>query len=254
MKLPGTVPPNVQKVYSTPSEIGITISFTSRCTMTLAGCVCEGGSGTSGGAVSTASIGSPTGAPRSPLGRAAGVAALTAVGGRNPHDGRVRDVGGIRSRSVSVSPCGGICTFFHFCSSSLVDRIRLDHADRVLHPAREPLGRASLADVAQVGPDLGPATDGVTGDAHAVEEHLALGVRAEIDRRHAQLTRARSSAWLGRRGGGLGSQPTSARLATIEAHSPDTGRMKDLGRMTLSRTGDAGPGEESLLFLTVSAR
>ena len=37
MKLPGTVPPKVQKVYDTPSEIGISFSTTSSSTMTLAG-------------------------------------------------------------------------------------------------------------------------------------------------------------------------------------------------------------------------
>ena len=42
MKLPGTLPPNVQNVYSTPSEMSLSTSRTSSSTMTLAGCVAIG--------------------------------------------------------------------------------------------------------------------------------------------------------------------------------------------------------------------
>ena len=42
MKLPGTVPPKVQNVYVTPSEIGISFSTTSSSTITFAGVVAVG--------------------------------------------------------------------------------------------------------------------------------------------------------------------------------------------------------------------
>src|SRR5688500_3618695 len=60
MKLPGTVPPNVQKVYSTPSASLPTFSMTSSSTTTFAACVRKIGGGTFGGDVSVArSTGSP---------------------------------------------------------------------------------------------------------------------------------------------------------------------------------------------------
>src|SRR6476469_533128 len=67
MKLPGTVPPNVQNVYFTPSDISFSTFFTSRSTITFAGFVRPVGGGTSGGLVSVAWIGAPTGSPKSPL-------------------------------------------------------------------------------------------------------------------------------------------------------------------------------------------
>jgi len=66
MKLPGTVPPNVQNVYMTPSEMGRSSSRTSRFTINLAGVFRLIGGGTFGAEVSIAMIGSPTGGPRSP--------------------------------------------------------------------------------------------------------------------------------------------------------------------------------------------
>src|SRR4051812_28712532 len=72
MKLPGTVPPKVQKVYDTPSEIGMLFSITSSSTITLAGVLRMIGGGTFGGLVRTARIGAPWGGPRSPAGLAAG--------------------------------------------------------------------------------------------------------------------------------------------------------------------------------------
>ena len=66
MKLPGTVPPNVQKVYFTPSEISFSTSRTSRLTMTLAGALRLVAGGTIGGLVRMACIGSPCGGPKSP--------------------------------------------------------------------------------------------------------------------------------------------------------------------------------------------
>jgi len=54
MKRPGTVPPYVQNVYSTPSASGITFSMTSSVTFTFAAVVRVMGGGTIGGSVSTA--------------------------------------------------------------------------------------------------------------------------------------------------------------------------------------------------------
>src|SRR6185369_4073516 len=67
MKLPGTVPPNVQNVYVTPSEIDISFSMTSSSTITFAGAVRPVAGGTCGGLVSTALTGAPCGGPKSPL-------------------------------------------------------------------------------------------------------------------------------------------------------------------------------------------
>src|SRR5262252_8836395 len=72
MKLPGTVPPNVQNVYVTPSEIGISFSMTSSSTITFAGAVRPVAGGTRGGLVRTALTGSPCGGPKSPGEAAAG--------------------------------------------------------------------------------------------------------------------------------------------------------------------------------------
>src|SRR5688572_7131707 len=66
MKLPGTVPPKVQKVYFTPSAISRSTSRTSSSTMTLAGAERPVGGGTRGGLVGTACTGSPWGGPKSP--------------------------------------------------------------------------------------------------------------------------------------------------------------------------------------------
>src|SRR4051812_33279028 len=66
MKLPGTVPPKVQKVYFTPAAISRSTSRTSSLTMTLAGTWRPVGGGTRGGLVSTAFTGSPCGGPKSP--------------------------------------------------------------------------------------------------------------------------------------------------------------------------------------------
>src|SRR3954462_6133674 len=80
MKLPGTVPPNVQNVYDTPSEIGIVFSITSSSTITLAGVLRVIGGGTFGGLVSTALMGAPWGGPRVPASRAgAGAGAAVAA-------------------------------------------------------------------------------------------------------------------------------------------------------------------------------
>src|SRR3954465_14478205 len=66
MKLPGTVPPKVQKVYFTPAAISRSTSFTSSSTITLTGAWRPVGGGTRGGLVSTAFTGSPCGGPKSP--------------------------------------------------------------------------------------------------------------------------------------------------------------------------------------------
>src|SRR4051812_14667973 len=75
MKLPGTVPPKVQNVYETPSEIGMSFSTTSSSTMTFAGVLRLVGGGTFGGLVSTARMAAPCGAEVSPLAFGAGAAA-----------------------------------------------------------------------------------------------------------------------------------------------------------------------------------
>ncbi len=66
MKLPGTVPPNVQNVYFTPSEISFSTSRTSSSTMTFAGVERPVAGGTIGGLVNMALMGSPCGGPKSP--------------------------------------------------------------------------------------------------------------------------------------------------------------------------------------------
>ena len=100
MKLPGTVPPKVQKVYVTPSEIAISFSTTSSSTITLAGAVRPVGGGTMGGAVSTALTGSPCGGPKSPCAEPsmssprapAGVSAVAAAGGQQAERSRAMRV------------------------------------------------------------------------------------------------------------------------------------------------------------------
>jgi hypothetical protein len=67
MNEPGTVPPKVQNVYFTPSEISFSTSRTSSSTMTLAGLLRPVAGGTSGGLVRIALTGAPTGGPKSPL-------------------------------------------------------------------------------------------------------------------------------------------------------------------------------------------
>src|SRR6478736_5196463 len=59
MNFPGTFPPKVQKVYSTPSAIGRLTSLTSSSTTTLLGCRRVIRGGTIGASVRTAETGAP---------------------------------------------------------------------------------------------------------------------------------------------------------------------------------------------------
>src|SRR6187200_1025853 len=110
MKLPGTVPPKVQKVYETPSEIAMSFSTTSSSTITLAGVLRVIGGGTFGGLVSTARIGAPCGEPGSAAPH------RQCRGTRVPRGGRKRRLSRKRCETSRCVPCSRVkvhleCTY-----------------------------------------------------------------------------------------------------------------------------------------------